>query len=79
MNVETSLKLVGSQSLIYCGDVFGELDMPGCAEFYRAAEQGLRKRKVLRGGNQRLGSRLLSNVEISPKFDIKCNCNANKR
>ena len=28
--METSLKLVGSQTLIYCGDIFGELDMSGC-------------------------------------------------
>lgn len=27
--METSLKLVGSQTLIYCGDIFGELDTPG--------------------------------------------------
>lgn len=40
VNMETSLKLVGSQTLIYRGDVFGELDMPGCAEFYRSEGGG---------------------------------------
>lgn len=38
--METSLKLVGSQTLIYRGDVFGELDMPGCAELYRSEGGG---------------------------------------
>jgi len=40
VNMETSLKLVGRQTLIYCGDVFGELDMPGCAELYRSKGGG---------------------------------------
>lgn len=40
VNMETSLKLVGSQTLIYRGDVFGELDMPGCAELYRSEGGG---------------------------------------
>lgn len=38
--METSLKLVGSQTLIYYGDVFGELDMLGCAELYRSEGGG---------------------------------------
>jgi len=52
--------------LIYCGDVFGELDKPGCAEssiVVRAAEtEGITR------GQSTLGSRLLSNAGISPKF-----------
>lgn len=40
VNMETSLKLVDSQTLIYHGDVFGELDMLGCAEFYRSEGGG---------------------------------------
>lgn len=44
------MKLVGSQTLIYCGDIFGELDTPGCRPL---SQRGWRKRKVLREGNQR--------------------------
>lgn len=73
--METSLKLVGSQTLIYCGDIFGELDTPGCRPL---SQRGWRKRKVLREGNQRGESITILIYGLVLNFDIKCNYTMDK-
>lgn len=61
--METSLKLVGSQTLIYCSDIFGELDMSGCSIIARMAEtEGITRGQSAWGADYYLTYGLIPNL-----------------